>query len=181
MMKEHEERGIAIVELALVAPLLFFLSLGCLELVSALRGLQVATAISRELANVVYRRCSISALDLVNSQEFDLDYCLSSSTNYVQGRLANVASDAQFVVSFYRYDPTKKTVSLDSMFKTTNAESGSRFKLSDFNDKEHLTKAVSGVETIILAEVYLPHTVLSMPIPGWSTEGPPRMYAYTIM
>lgn len=180
-MKKHEEKGIAIVELALVAPVLFFVCLGCLELVSALRSLQVATAISRELANVVYRRCSISALDFLSSQEFDLEYCLSSSTNYVQGRFANVAPDAQFIVSFYRYDPAKKAVFLDSIFKTDNAESGSRFEPSDFNNKLYLTKAVKGVETIILAEVFLPHTVVSMPIPGWGTEGPPRMYAYTIM
>lgn len=99
MNRYHEERGTAILELALIAPLLLFLVFAGLELSRVLDRAQWATQLSREVASISYRECS-------SLTDTKLSACLKRrAISKIKEKTEVLASGTEFVVAVFTYTP----------------------------------------------------------------------------
>lgn len=107
----HHERGVSLVEFAMVAPFLLLVIFGAIEFTRLLRVSQLAISLSREMANVGFRACSAEVMEttpvVVPSRG---QQCFDNPTGRVQsvenfGRLS--VAGAQIYVTAYvlRTDP----------------------------------------------------------------------------
>lgn len=108
------EEGHAVLEFALTLPVLIILIFGGLEFARMLDRLQWATALSREAANVVSRRCAYQK-DLK-----DLEACINSRMTELTSKSSVLAPGTSFVVAVYSYDATRPSPLMEE-YKTADS------------------------------------------------------------
>jgi Flp pilus assembly protein TadG len=160
----RDESGHAMLELAIVIPLLSMIAVCSLELSIQLGSYQIATQLSRELASLTYRRCVIDSSGS-SSAKFNPDACIDGVLAEFATDVAGVAPGTQFVASLYNSSGVNVQQSSIRSFGTQ----ASNYTLSDFSSKSSsdplvnaLSNSVSELGSVIVAEVYIPHS----PLPG---------------
>ena len=109
----RNESGHAIIELALVIPLLAMIAIVSLELSFQLNSYEIATQLSRELASLSYRRCVIDDTG-ATSVKFNPDTCIDTVIAEFVVDSAAFAPGAEFVASLYNISSATGTVQLTS-------------------------------------------------------------------
>lgn len=190
-----EERGHAILELAIVLPVLFLLAMASLELAALLKYHQAGSALSREIASIAYRDC-VADTTVVGDSFFDPQLCMDKLfTGKLKTRLEKAAPGAKFIVSLYNYDGT--TVSRDGFkefinLKNTSSSSAtptgnSKFSKSEFTSdlsntkskRKYLTRSLALYGTLVVGEVYIPYTGLAAMVPIFVPFNVSSAYAST--
>ena len=169
-----QNRGTAILELALVVPLLFACCFFALELSRELGEIQVATSLSRELGSLAYRECSNNGSLMNNSSGANTQICLQQILNRFQAQFVGLAPEAQYVLSIYTLD--SGTLSRPGFAQTHSERTGKYSPLLGFPPLD----ALQHYEMLIISEVFLPRT-LSYEIPSLFPVRPGDTYAVTII
>ncbi len=144
--KQNQEHGVAIIELALLFPLLVLVIVGGLEFSRALQRYQIAAALSRETASIGYREAladpagdpalqghdnPITGQDYAAEMNLKLNGCItcdaSDPVNYNSSPFQVLRQSAKALVpgsevrvSVFRYGPVTRTVKNDDGTTSTN-------------------------------------------------------------
>jgi Flp pilus assembly protein TadG len=163
------ERGIALVEFALILPLLLALTLGVMELIHSTNVAKVASQLSREAANLALRQCTESASVVT---------CLQSQQTLIQNFARNNGfAGTEVIISYY------KTSDAASPVLTQVASSGvgtypTRFA-ADGSGFAPEIKSLKG-QSMYIAEVYIPYTAVVRRIAGVFDFGLTFLYDVTV-
>ncbi len=95
------QRGVAILEFAITAPLLLLVLLGVIEFARVIKSRQAAVLFSREVVRTVVRECIGG--DLTDDPGFDLPACVSSSLEMIRPRAEEQIGEATVILSVYRH------------------------------------------------------------------------------
>lgn len=176
----RSENGGALMELAIVIPLLCLLAFGALSLSGGLSEAQLAGALSRELATAAFREC-LADPDAVGSQTLDPGDCFETVLNDPTRFSSAAAPGARVVVSLYNW------VGGAAKLTAMRASPGtlSKFSTASFGGPDPagiaLASALQGYQRLVIAEVYVPATMEQI-LPGlyrFNTNG--TVYASTVI
>lgn len=150
--KRSECRGSVLVELALVLPIFLIVSFGGLEIVRTTTARKTTMQLSREAANIAYRKCFNRNGDAVQMQN-----CLNLCETQIRTSARNTINGGiQIILSYYQTDSATPpnlslltsvggSASFPSRFSTTNGS---------------ISAGIRGLpnETIFVGEVYMPYS-----------------------
>ena len=158
----QSEHGAALLELALLLPMLVLIAVCGLLMSSTFGGLQLTRSFSRELGIRAYRECTVGntvrPLTIQNP-----DVCLARITQQFQRSADKVAGSSEFVVSIYTINVTtdangnvRRTAERTGYYASGTA--GSTYSLSDFdletlNSTESLS--LNAFRKLVVAEAYV--------------------------
>lgn len=162
-----DEKGVAMVELALSIPLLFFMVFGALEYSRSFKQMQISATLSREAASVAYRNCG------GDEEGPRIQGCIFDVQTRMTAYAKSLVPDSQVIISIYNRDtsasapkrlhmspinavPYKGTVSFASKF---SAGSSKIIGVPDDN-------AINDHKRVVIAEAFVPFDAI---IPGFST------------
>ncbi len=191
LSERNNESGHALVELSLVAFVLFIIAFWSVEISRVLRYQQVATALSRELASVVYRECAadnaafpIPRTDAPVSR-FDPRTCIPGVlANEFLPQLNRIAPGAVVSVSYYGYDGTNVTRDfISDPNGITRFDPGAvaadvanlPAARSDFGN------ALVDLGVVVIGEIQLPHSNLGVGAGMFATHFTNWLYGVTIL
>lgn len=100
MMRRHEH-GNVIIEFALLVPILLILAFAGLEISRAIRYMQFATAVSREIVSVAYRDCTSRQEDPAYTGQ-----CLDQVQANFQEFANRLIPGSEICISVYRHTET---------------------------------------------------------------------------
>ena len=150
--------GHAFVELAIVLPLVLMLAFAGLEFSKVLKQWQIATTISRELASIALRDCSAES-GTVSTEDLDLNYCLSESSELLKSRIKGLLPESILIVSLYDTSGTSSRASIRQVAvvgETTTYKS--RFNPEKLRKPGSTSgEAALELQSVVIAEVYLPY------------------------
>lgn len=170
------QSGHAILELAIVLPLLVLLAAGGLEFSRYLEAAEVSRTLSRELTGVAYRECA-SPHESVASPWYDPQLCLQTVVSHLLARTGAIAPHAEFLVSLYNYDDDG-AVSRDGYYGQRNYRT--RFSVERMNAADtDLGDMMRAYGTVVVGEVFLPYRPIYNIAPWMGEAG--TTYASTIM
>lgn len=169
MDREKGEKGTALIEMAIVAPLLLFLVLAGLQYSKVLDRAQWATQLSREVANLFYRECS-------SREKSEMGTCLDVNVlNDIRSNTGMLAPGTQFVVAVFTYNETRnsagrfvsytvrrETILGNDSYKTRFRNEGG-FKVRtlrreiDRNVAGSAGMALKKNKMLVIATTYIPH------------------------
>lgn len=180
------DSGHAIAELAFFLPVLVLIAFASLEFSMMLKNYELATTLSRELANVAYRECAVSieAMNTANTM-FDPDPCLDLVIRDLQQKFTKVAN-VQLVVSLYHWNPGAGS-SGRSVMKATNGGnypsrySVSRLERADVSTPTLGTSIIEEYRTVIIGEVYVPYNLMFSFMSRFASPVSGAMYAATVI
>ncbi len=178
-----DEEGGAFIELAIVIPILALLVFGALSLTGTLSESQVASALSRELANVAYREC-LADPEAVGSIKFDPATCLQGIVNTFS---LNGVPGGQIVISLYNWRPGAGGAAgkVELTARRSSAGTVSKFSTSSFGGPDPagtaLAAALQGYQRLVIAEVYVPATMEQILPRLYRYNQQDTVYASTVM
>jgi Flp pilus assembly protein TadG len=187
--------GHAILEFALVLPLICLLGFAGIELSRALNTLEVATALSKEMASIAYRDCVADPVTVSgqvrqanDQQKFSQQQCLQDVRQDLNSRIRTIAPDAEFVISIYTYDSVNGYLQPAYTAQgnpNTNIFQYNQYKFTvnrfSSNPSGTLAQALREYDVLVIAEVYLPfESYLGRALPTF-TFNPGVIYASTIL
>ena len=143
-----EQKGVALIELALILPLIALLVFTGLEFSRSLKHIQLAAALSREVASLALREC-------ISDSDERVPYCLEIIQADIEEFGSRLISDTELIVSIYRYHRE------DNNFKRVGSAGGSKYASRFEEEEEGLTDSLhvslTGAETVIaIGEAYVP-------------------------
>lgn len=153
-MESHfnQEQGSILAEFAIVLWVIVMFSLGSLEMARAINFLQLSAVLSREIATVAYRDCSV---EKANDASFVGD-CLKEVRNDFQNFANRLTVSSGFVVSVYKYDLTSKTVTL--LGKSSSGGYSSSFDAT-LDPSAGLKKdVVVNHRIVVVGEAFIPYS-----------------------
>ena len=183
------ERGHALIELALLMPTMLILVLSGLEAVAALRISELATTLSREIASQSFRQCSTESTGF-NSDKFDPEACLEREIMPLfKSRVGRLIPDAEFIVSVYAVRSGTNVLSAasveykkdESTFESAYDSARVQTELSGGGGPDTLGSVLKDVETVVIAEVAVPHPAFWRFLPNILGRQSERMYASTVI
>ena len=143
-----QEKGSAMIELAVVMPFFIILLVGIVDIFFIIQKNQQLSVLVRETANVAYRKC-VSASDVSTTN------CLNTATAEARSFVnnSNVIQGAQIVVRSWKVD---ETLPVTSLLKGGINETG--YSKFDGNRISNLNSYNSNLrEGMITVEVFLPN------------------------
>lgn len=201
------ETGTAILELAIVLPVLVLLALGAIEFSRALQHMQVAVAASRELASLVYRDCAADPAGDPQASAPNQAEILHKINQHIDDVKANFTENlypgTELRVALFRRNPTTNTYQEYTSFShtsTTNCTSTVCFHGSTFTHPVSVhdphTNTIGqgvritrgGVDTdisqrdiITVAEAFVPYQAIFSQFLGLFDFDPTGFYDATIL
>jgi hypothetical protein len=157
-------RGGALIELALISPLLILLCFGALQIAIATSQLQMATQLGKELATLAYRDC-VAEHGVVGSPKFDPAACLSRTIQKFGTSTADLTTNGSFVVSLYNEDSGTYSRTASESFGGATTRFPADFSTSG-PDVQTLKQALDDYHQLIVAEAFLPSLIQRL-FPGW--------------
>lgn len=97
------ERGVAIIELAIVLPMLILLFFGAIELVRALQMQERMTVLTKEAANIMFRDC-LELDEPALTQAAGADACMNKALADIDNASRFVMPGALWILSLYDKD-----------------------------------------------------------------------------
>lgn len=132
-MKLREEHGVALVEFAIILPLLVFVSIFSLELVRISSSKKLAVQISREAVNLAFRDCAgrmscvpgitdESCAPPSGEQVVLMNACLKSSTDVLLKFVTDSGvNNAKIILTYYFIDTASpRTITLQAASQTSS-------------------------------------------------------------
>jgi Flp pilus assembly protein TadG len=186
----HTGRGAAILELAFVLPVLVLVVFGGIEFSRALQRMQIATALSREIASLAYRdpiadpagdpdkggKDAQAILDQLNRSAIDV-------TNLAQ----KLVPGSEILVSVYRYDPTAPTNTTVDFHSNLPGKYSTRFSWLDRNNGIVGSKIGSQEKRLntrgylVVGESYVPYTSILSFVWSMLNQPPQVFYDATVL
>ena len=157
----YSERGNAILELALVLPVIAAIALGGLEYSRALKWMQISATLSRESASIAYRDCSMMRDDANILGPQYLTICLQRVRSTVAQQVQESAPNAMIILSLYDFDGVIEQEALVGGNATFSSKYDPVSMNNDING--HLSQTVVENDFIVISEVYLPYKPI---VPG---------------
>ncbi len=188
-------QGHALLELAIVLPLLWTLMVAGVEFGRALNRYQVALSLSQQITRSAYRECIVDAGDFASSQLkdagkhnplFEPNTCLARIRDSFSASVTNIAPDAEFFISMYRNQ--SDTVTRDGFVFFQGAAPRYNTKLNEDQFRTigaqgsgDLGRALKDYEILIIAEIYVPHNAIIGNFLDYFFTDSGALYAATIL
>jgi hypothetical protein len=171
------ERGIALVEFAIIVPVLFAIIFGGIELARALRVQKMVSTMSREVANIAFRECT-PALEPVQA-------CLENVVERVVPLSSPGMSEVIVIVSVYRVNPVTGFVEQAGTARgfadASDPEPNLQSRICLSGCLENLNSSlVRDAGMIAVGEVYSRFTPIVGIIPNYLWFNPERLYEATV-
>ncbi len=169
------ECGIAIVELALILPLLLIITLASLELIRESTSVKIAVQLSREAANLAYREC----VNRINSPDEAVE-CLSLCQQEVMQRARDtIGSNVTVILSYYTTD----TAAAPLLWRLAEVGSSVTYptKYTAATLAPHSYIATKPDQPIVIGEVYVPYTAVIRAVGGFFHNSDGAAYDATIL
>lgn len=153
MTRYLNQSGIALVEFALVLPVLVLIAFGCAEFGRILQETQTAVFFSREVARTAYRLCGAE-------RGASAQVCLNEVLSEHQAALNQIHPAAEVVVSSFQR--VESTPSINSNTSPQNPAHSSRYNASNirnlvlYRSSAPLLFAAPG-QIVIVGEAFIPH------------------------
>ncbi|HQH26339.1 MAG TPA: pilus assembly protein [Oligoflexia bacterium] len=188
----EQDSGHAIIELALVIPVLILLCFAALGASAGISDRQTATGLSKELASLAFRSCAVNRegarYDLAKRAQ-SAEICLQRVALDFQAEFANaIPVRSAFIVSMYTVKKNGRpflegTASFQSAGMPP-AGAGTKFSESSFEAEggrvSELASALSAMQTIVVAEVFTPYAFADV-LPINFSFNPPVIYVSSII
>ena len=171
----------------MVIPLLLMFAFAGIEFSRSLKQLQIATAISREFASLLYRECA-SDREGINSDRFKPQPCFDQVAADLTAQFAALAPGAEYTARYYTSEGEGKGIRQDACYSNISADC-SGVGLYDQTGGEN-SRALPGspfeasVEkalSVVVAEVSLPYDSWVGHVKGYFSYSPKAIYAATII
>ncbi|MCB0324638.1 MAG: hypothetical protein KDD69_13745 [Bdellovibrionales bacterium] len=171
---ELDSRGTAVTEFAIIAPVLFLISIAGFEFSRTFKYLEVAKMLSRETSSIAFRMCS-GETDAQKANR-----CLESVRQDLEGFGRNLFEGTVVLVSLYRYrgeyGGCDGTIDRIAVAGAELRPSAIRFIESDATEErepgELNRRVVCDNRVVIVSEVFIPYTtILTMLLPGIEQAG----------
>ena len=181
-----EERGVAVMEFAIVIPLFLFLVIGGLEYAKQLERKQWASQLSREVASMSYRSCG-------GLRGVDMSLCVEKWVlDPIKKTASALAPGTEFVVALYTYDSTRpvrvreEAVAGSNKYLTNFRNSGFLESRLNWESANRVPNTVGlslrENEMIVVASAYIPFDQsFARVIPGLNLLLPSVVQAVTII
>ena len=192
-----QDRGVAVVEFAILAPILLFFAIAGLEFSRSMKYTEVATMLSREAASIAYRVCS-GEVDPQTS-----DRCLQKVREDIEGFGDNVFPGTTVLLSLFRFDGDSETCSgrIDRLAFVGGERHASKVKFvdrqlllgqqygenyntpRDWHSAEVSRELVCKHRAVVVSEVHIPFESI-LGIAHWFfsfTHDPEEFYDFAIM
>lgn len=165
----RNERGIALVELALVVPVLFFIILAAVEYGMLLKKYEQLSHISREAANSAFRECATQA-----TPQACIDTVTARSTQAAQVLVPGAA----VILSLYRYDSTMRRTQLQAVNQATANARGftTRYSPGSFS----ATTINNDNKTVVASEVFYQAGSMTKVVNAFFSSSPRVLYETTV-
>jgi hypothetical protein len=187
--------GHAVLEFALVLPLLGLLALGGIELSRALITTQIATSLSKQIATTAYRACIADIAMLkatpppAHLEYYNPEDCMQNVGQELNssGQLDTVAPGVEFTLSMYIYDAGAGGVENDPFVRTWKSGAGIIVSKSNFypalfqGPSSIYGQAAQAYEALVIAEVYVPYSSVFKRVLNIFYFDPGEIYAVTIL
>lgn len=98
MNSAPKQHGSVLVEFILILPLVFLICLAAIDLSRAIRTFKIASTMSREVANMVFREC-------VTSDQAERSDCLNGVHGRIQGLATVLAPGSEVLVTLFISQP----------------------------------------------------------------------------
>lgn len=174
----NNQRGVAIMEFAILLPLLAMISIASLELVRTSGALKVAVQMSREAANIAFRDC-IGVGEPTNAEDRQLLLtCLNerravtNTFNQSWGR-----PGIEVLLSYYEVVEKNGVPVVEYWGTSSSGVYPTKFDASKLLTE--ITKLPG--ERIVVAEVYVPHRAIVPGIAGLFHYDPDFLYDLTVL
>ncbi len=170
MNQKRDQSGSAMIECALVLPVILLIIFGGFELANGLSAIQAANFLSREVAVVAYRDCAFdnsSATATTPATSYlNAETCLNAVVTKYQNETAPIMPDTNFALSLY-------TISGSVVTRTAGVESGgvsSRYTTTNFNSSadalnQAFTATLNQHRIVVVSEVFVPRESVRGSIP----------------
>jgi Flp pilus assembly protein TadG len=193
----HENvRGHALVELALILPVLILIAFAGIDFARALNTYQIALSLSKEIASASYRECIVDVADYNSSQVnlsashlkglFDPKQCLAAVRASLATTVSNVAPNTEFSIVMFSYDSAsnKAVEYVPTGYPSLKNHTTSSFVFSGTTSTDSsgtLEKALQDYEVLILAEVNVPYQAIFGVLLTSLGFHPDHIYAATVL
>jgi hypothetical protein len=197
MKKKINCDGHAILELALVLPVLGLLALGGIELSRAMITTQIATSLSKQIATIAYRECiadkaTVKSADSTNQTlYYNPTACIQAVGDSLKNtqQIHKIAPGTEYIISMYSYDGTATNPVSDDLGGPLKWGAGasapvsdSKFTTGNFSDASGVYgAALKKYETLIIAEVFVPYESVFRRVLNIFFFEPGVIYATTIL
>ena len=150
------ERGNAIVEFALILPLIIMLFIATVEFTRTFRAKEMMAQASRELAHVVYRECfdSNGALCNLSPANNQTDLCLSYYKDNFTRRIEQHLPGIELSVSMYSYDAASSTVEQVGLSRAMGSAAQSATRFSVPRISAEFRPEIEAQELLVIGEVF---------------------------
>lgn len=145
----NSESGVAVLEFALVLPLILLLTLCVNEVIRTSSAKKVVTQLSREAVNLAYRECTgLADRQLVVN-------CLNQQRDNIQlFARTNIHPEAEIILSYYETGPAPQKILSEKATSSGNLNP-SRFSTTNGAFKSEITVLES--QGIYVGEAFIPY------------------------
>lgn len=150
------EQGHAMLEFALVLPIIILVFVGTVEFTNFFRIREYMTLVGREAGYIAFRECFDLEATSCKGTDNQIDACLSKHAFTITEALGSRLPGAGLSLSFWKWDPVAEQAELLGITLKTTDGKPTKSYYSDTRIELELKSVMETHEVIVISEVFFP-------------------------